>query len=56
MTIKTMYESYHKKIKTRNKESRWVFRHNAICTVYDMVTYGFITQEDGKELLRRIEK
>ena len=56
MTAKTMVQGYKEKFKKKSKDTRWVFRHEAICTVHDMVTYGFITPEEAEEMFRRIKE
>ena len=56
MTTKTMVQGYKEKFKKKSKGTRWVFRHEAICTVHDMVTYGFITQGEADEIFRRMKE
>lgn len=56
MTTKTMVQGYKNRFKKKNKDTRWVFRHEAICTVHDMVTYGFITQEEAEEIFRGMKE
>ncbi len=56
MTPKTMSQGYKEKFKKKSKDTRWVFRHEAMRTVHDMVTYGFIMCEEADELFRRMKE